>query len=324
MTQLEKDILAALHELRAQYSPSRQEWCYARWEGIPLDIDTEDINSGPGKTDALEVSGRCCSIKPPIILSHLTDHNTYRSVFDVMDTVVCNPISSTSVSVGATEYRIPPKSAFIWSTIHEGWQAFHAACPLLLYQASSSTCRGHFDMILMDPPWQNRSARRKRSYTIDQNLQNDSFLSTLPILKHHLSPQGLVAIWVTNKEALERQALGALRPLKLHLQQEWTWVKVTSAGEPVTELTGMWRKPYERLLLFGPADVPLSRKIIIAVPDVHSRKPSLKHLFDQLLPPEPFVLELFARNCTTGWWSWGDQVLCFQNAKGWKSHDNNQ
>jgi N6-adenosine-specific RNA methylase IME4 len=318
ITQLEQDIVAALDEIRASFAPTTQQWCCPRFERIAVDTVRRDVDSGPGKTEGLQVSGRCCTIKPPIILSHLSDHNAYRSMFDMMDSVVCNPVSFTSVLVGVTEYRIPPRSAFIWSTIHDGWQAFHAACPLLLSQDSSPICQGQFDIVLMDPPWQNRSARRKRSYATDENHQDSTFLSTVPILKHHLSARGLVAIWVTNKDTLKEDVLKALRPFGLRLQQDWTWVKVTSTGQPVTDLGGTWRKPYERLLIFGHADVPPSRKIIVAVPDIHSRKPSLKHLFDQLLPPEPRVLELFARSCTTGWWSWGDQVLSFQNAKDWR------
>jgi N6-adenosine-specific RNA methylase IME4 len=104
--------------------------------------------------------------------------------------------------------------------------------------------------------------------------------------------------------------------------QEWTWVKVTSSGLPVTALTGSWRKPFETLLLGkllrpGKPVPSLSRKIIIATPDVHSRKPNIRQLLEADLPANYKGLEVFARNLTAGWWAWGDEVLKFQHMEHW-------
>ncbi len=60
-------------------------------------------------------------------------------------------------------------------------------------------------------------------------------------------------------------------------------------------------------------------KSLSAVPDVHSRKPNLRQLFDEILPPGYAALEVFARNLTAGWWSWGDDVLHFQHTSHWVS-----
>jgi N6-adenosine-specific RNA methylase IME4 len=86
-----------------------------------------------------------------------------------------------------------------------------------------------------------------------------------------------------------------------------------------------WRKPWEKLIIAkraGAATPPgLKSKTIIAVPDLHSRKPSVQRLFAECLPPQYLGLEVFARNLTAGWWSWGDDVLKFQQNVHWTLPD---
>lgn len=159
----------------------------------------------------------------------------------------------------------------------------------------------------------------------------------------------------------------------LKLVEEWIWLKVTSSGEPISNISGTWRKPWEILLvgrkkgekesIGGEGDselkkslgngkldmkeeydlegsnqhlpspspnpfqsrnsnLPIKRRIIIGVPDLHSRKPNLKFLFRQLLglragDEEYRGLEIFARNLTAGWWGWGNEVLKFQDERAW-------
>ena len=60
---------------------------------------------------------------------------------------------------------------------------------------------------------------------------------------------------------------------------------------------------------------------IVAVPDVHSRKPNLRGVFEDAgLVPQGGgyeAMEVFARNLTAGWWGWGDEVLLFQRRECW-------
>ncbi len=55
--------------------------------------------------------------------------------------------------------------------------------------------------------------------------------------------------------------------------------------------------------------------MILAVPDVHSRKPNLRALLG--VPHDGAGLEVFARNLTAGWWGWGDEALLFQHRRHW-------
>lgn len=182
-----------------------------------------------------------------------------------------------------------------------------------------------FDLVVMDPPWPNRSVRRKRgSYHIANDLDEiRSTLSLIPIASH-LAPGGLVAVWITNKASvleLLTSPRGLFAEWGLELVGEWTWLKVTTAGEPMVDVTSTWRKPWERLLIARKRGtetrLPSRSRVIVSVPDLHSRKPNLRPLFEDILPPGYRSLEIFARNLTAGWWSWGDEVLRFQQPEHW-------
>ncbi|KAH8881007.1 MT-A70-domain-containing protein, partial [Thozetella sp. PMI_491] len=182
-----------------------------------------------------------------------------------------------------------------------------------------------FDLIILDPPWPNRSARRKRRgyRTADDLDAIRSLLSLIPVASH-LSKDGLVAVWVTNAARFTEMLTsprGLFADWGVELLDEWTWLKVTTGGEPIVAVNSLWRKPWERLLIARRRGstwaAEAKGKVVVSVPELHSRKPNLRALFDQLLPPGYQALEVFARNLTSGWWSWGDEVLRFQHRDCW-------
>jgi len=70
------------------------------------------------------------------------------------------------------------------------------------------------------------------------------------------------------------------------------------------------------ITISGNGDV--KRRVLVGVPDLHSRKPNLKSIFEQVMKKEKYeALEVFARNLTAGWWGWGDEVLKFQSEEYW-------
>ncbi|AEO55267.1 hypothetical protein MYCTH_37752 [Thermothelomyces thermophilus ATCC 42464] len=199
--------------------------------------------------------------------------------------------------------------------------------------------REPFDLILLDPPWPNRSAKRKRAgagaYRPAPDLSSvRALLRQVPVASR-LSPGGLVAVWVTNAARFADLLLGTggggggrglFSEWDVEPVGEWTWLKITAGGEPVVPVGSAWRKPWERLLIArkrtaagegGSRTGPVEGKVIAAVPDVHSRKPNLRGLFEELLPERYEALEVFARNLTAGWWAWGDEVLLFQRRECW-------
>ncbi|KAF4634513.1 hypothetical protein G7Y89_g3592 [Cudoniella acicularis] len=183
-----------------------------------------------------------------------------------------------------------------------------------------------FNLIIMDPPWPNRSARRKGSYGISYSTTEIRDLLSLIPISDHLAEKGLVGVWITNKAAFRDMLLGEgglFDEWGIELGEEWVWVKVTKKGETVSKLNSLWRKPYEILLVGrrreeGIQSTEVKRRVIFGVPDLHSRKPNLKSVFKKVMELERYeALEIFARNMTDGWWAWGNEALKFQMNEHW-------
>ncbi|KAI1461359.1 MT-A70 family [Annulohypoxylon moriforme] len=211
-----------------------------------------------------------------------------------------------------SEPYILDRSKYLLGSIESQRERFLADAPM-------------FDLIILDPPWPSRSVRRKQnSYKIANDMrETKDLLAGIPIASH-LKPDGLVAIWVTNKTAVSDLLLsssGIFSEWGIEFIGEWVWLKITNAGDPVVDVESQWRKPWERLLLGrkrgSTRQAPIPTKVILGVPDVHSRKPSLKPLFQSMMPKDYSGLEVFARNLTTNWWSWGNEVLYFQQRHHW-------
>ncbi|RAH65192.1 MT-A70 family [Aspergillus aculeatinus CBS 121060] len=210
-----------------------------------------------------------------------------------------------------------------------------------------------FDLILLDPPWANRSVRRSGHYHtqtyLDWELLTQRIRNVLSVHLVQDSPSpskeakaeaaeqcrdgrrrsAIAAIWITNSGKARKTAYDAIQGAGLTVCEEWVWVKTTTEGEPITPVGALWRKPYE-ILVIGRRRADLSgsitRRVIAAVPDVHSRKPNLREVFEQVFfsdrsPRDKAgmrytALEVFARNLTAGWWAVGDEALKF-NAEEW-------
>ncbi|KAJ8060124.1 hypothetical protein OCU04_010476 [Sclerotinia nivalis] len=289
---------------------------------------------------------------------------------------------SKRVEIDDVAGTMPPKSTMLYGSISE----VNDQGDLELREGLPS-----FHVIIVDPPWPNRSALRKNAYTIASgSLGIENLLKSLPC--HRIENGGCVGIWVTNKPAFRVMLLdkgGLFDHWGLELVEEWIWLKVTSSGEPIYDIKGTWRKPWEILLVgrktgverkhvgklefdskksvgkegpdvkeereetnftnqnpfkhshavsqllpitasplpsssSSPAQpeiptIPIKRRILIGVPDLHSRKPNLRFLFGQLLGVQDYKgLEIFARNMTAGWWGWGNEVLRFQGDGAWE------
>lgn len=351
-------ISVALRELRVNYT---QDWClprgYFRKSAVQPSIQKESVLECDSKEfTALREPSLCLldtqeegcenastwESEPPLILapglniistlgiiSEVSVKNTSAvpsslKVKNMLSTLSNEQMSSSDdQTIGSVTFTIPPRAAFTLTHI----STFPTSSPSLL---SLIPCEKRFHFIIMDPPWPNRSVHRSEHYKTSPSFSGLQALLGL-ILKQHLDPDtGIAAIWTTNSAKSRSAAREAFRKAGLHVFEEWVWIKTTTKGQPVTTLRGVWRQPFEVLLLARPAKENLTarRRIIAAVPDIHSRKPNLKELVEQIFFPsideidgqsgrsKYEALEVFARNLTAGWWACGDEVLRF-NWNGW-------
>ncbi|XP_066478909.1 N(6)-adenine-specific methyltransferase METTL4 [Tiliqua scincoides] len=221
-----------------------------------------------------------------------------------------NTAHAKIVTVIGQKYLFPPKSSFLLSDI---------SCmqPLLDYNKK-------FGVIVIDPPWENKSVKRSNRYGYLSPWQ----IKQIPV-PALAAPDCLVVTWVTNRQKHLRFVKNVLYPhWSVRGVVEWYWVKVTKSGEFVFPLDSLHKKPYEVLILGRVQrnpNVPLSisedetlhipdHKLIVSVPcTLHSHKPPLTEILKEYTKPDVECLELFARNLQPGWTSWGNEVLKFQH-----------
>ncbi|KAK5121763.1 hypothetical protein LTR85_004638 [Meristemomyces frigidus] len=255
--------------------------------------------------------------------------------------VIANPsadVAILEVSVSAKDvahhFHVPPQSSFYLGDCSEV-RPFRAAVRAKPQQHDT---RKDFDFILLDPPWPNRSVKRTHktagsTYSTMTTLTNVRDVLLGMDLDMLMAEDCLVGVWTTNRPAVRDLLLGEdglFDCWGVELVEEWIWLKTTAHGEPVTQLDALWRKPYEILLLgrkrrhaspTPPASEDIMRRVLISVPDLHSRKPCLKSLVETLMADaEDYrALEVFARHLVAGWWSWGDECIKFNWDGYWRS-----
>ncbi|KAL8709054.1 MAG: hypothetical protein Q9225_007511 [Loekoesia sp. 1 TL-2023] len=267
--------------------------------------------------------------RKPLFLPSSATSDGYEAVrmTDVVSRVVSNPfVQPTQLLVldTAQKYKIPPLSTFMLSKVgQQEASLFSSAAYKLLPEPSISAAPGQFDFILLDPPWENRSVRRSKNYETQRKANDDPMDVLQEMLEKHIAPNGLVACWITNKKRVRDAALQVFQAWGVELVEEWAWLKATVHGDPICPIDGIMRRPYEILLIgksISPAidsyedlasEKPTEKRLIVGVPDIHSRKPCLKALIEPIMANKSDyrALEVFARNLTAGWWSWGDEVL---------------
>ncbi|KAL3160646.1 hypothetical protein ABBQ32_010569 [Trebouxia sp. C0010 RCD-2024] len=274
--------------------------------------------------------------------SFVHDDGTREAPVNLFDNLICNDGDQErgGDAFGHTVV-IPAQATFLLSDIKK-------LSPLL----TAAECQLGFYCIVLDPPWENKSAKRGSKYPTlpSRNLKGIA----LQKLMH--ADGCLVALWVTNRERHHRFIREELLPhWGLKQVATWFWLKVTDSGELVSPLEVAHRRPYEVLMLLQPLGMsphqPLSPAastatnkappvtpadlsrhtnsdgaqpafhaiaqppdglVMVAVPGEHSRKPQLAQLLQPYLPEKASCLEMFARELTAGWTSWGNQVLHFQ------------
>ncbi|KAF1956280.1 MT-A70-domain-containing protein [Byssothecium circinans] len=253
-------------------------------------------------------------------------HNPEKRALDL--SVFENTTASNQQDASSSyRFTIPPRASFFLSDSTHS-ETFRTSFREL---TGEHTLPRHFDLVLLDPPWPNRSAKRSRGYEQIGGMPHIKRMLLKMDIDNYLEHNALVGVWITNKDALRDHVIGPgglFEKWNLGLIEEWIWVKTTTHGEPMFDIDSLTRKPYEVLLLgraapnswttMGPAPV-VKKRVIAAVPDIHSRKPCLKELIEPYMPDKGdySALEVFSRYLVKGWMSWGNEVLKYNHEQYW-------
>ncbi|KAL5558094.1 hypothetical protein UlMin_034305 [Ulmus minor] len=235
-------------------------------------------------------------------------------VIPLFDNLVVNEtIDDVEAEFMDRQYILPRESSFYMSDLRQ----IHNLIP-------EPDCG--FNLIVIDPPWENGSARQKSRYP---TLPNKYFLS-LPI-KQLSHPEGaLIALWVTNREKLRCFVEKELFPAwGVKFVATFYWLKVKADGSLINDLDLFHHRPYESIVL-GQCNgevldsIKMSgvkslqdNQVIISIPGDYSRKPPIGGLLREYIAgcSPTRCLDLFSREMGAGWVSWGNEPLHFQESR---------
>nr|XP_016449201.1 PREDICTED: methyltransferase-like protein 2 isoform X2 [Nicotiana tabacum] len=182
-----------------------------------------------------------------IVLNYYQDDKTFhnggsvlaqsieQSVTPVFNNLVANEGScDIEAELFNHKYIIPIRSCFYMSDLRQIENLIPA----------DSDCG--FNLIVIDPPWENGSAHQKLRYP---TLPNRYYLS-LPVKQLCHTSGSLVALWVTNREKLRGFVENDLFPKwGVKYAANFYWLKVKANGMMTGELDLFHHRPYECLLL---------------------------------------------------------------------------
>ncbi|VDN28879.1 unnamed protein product [Gongylonema pulchrum] len=154
-------------------------------------------------------------------------------------------IYATSGSCKGEEYVLPPFSSFI---------ADDAKVSRTLVTQGK-----RFDFILLDPPWPNRSVKRKSTYTThgEVELLLDLYIQEL------LKESGLLAFWITNSPGILHFVDEFIDRHEFEKIATWRWLKVTRTGEPVYSLESKHKQPFESVIFICNNNLEFYREKIV-------------------------------------------------------------
>ncbi|KHN81297.1 Methyltransferase-like protein 4 [Toxocara canis] len=264
-----------------------------------------------------------CSTQSSAILTHIS-HKNEPSLGDfhltanncVLDKIpdectlwTNESCSFLTLTCGYEKFIVPPKCAFIIGDVS---LSRHLIARGML-----------FDVIIMDPPWMNKSVKRKKSYAI---FDDERDLLELRI-NELLSDNGLLAIWVTNDKKLKRYVKDIIESYGLVRLAYCHWLKVTTSGEPICKFQPHHKVPFETFVLacrepfIGSYTGKVKQNfLLISTPSaIHSKKPPLLAVFKAMhLVEDGNCLELYGRYLLPNTTTIGFEAVKLQNVRYFK------
>ncbi|MBC1224521.1 adenine-specific DNA methyltransferase [Nostoc sp. UCD121] len=183
-----------------------------------------------------------------------------------------------------------------------------------------TTLQGHYQCIVIDPPWfyrlrsKDKTHRNRIPY---QPMRTEEILA-LPIPELCGSNGCILWLWFTNNHMVE--AAQCLQTWGFELKTILTWEKVTKDNTKTHLGVGHWlRNSTEHCALavrgnvkaFAGRTLTNQSSILHSPRREHSRKPEQFFELVEKLCPDITKLEMFARSSRIGWDCWGDEALKF-------------
>ena len=118
-------------------------------------------------------------------------------------------------------FYIPARSSFIVDKFPS------ASSALTSYTLNSS----RFDIIILDPPWYNKSVSRLKNKKNLSYQTMDNLLVQLPPVGNWLASGGIVGVWCTNNlRKINTVKATIFKRWGVELVAEWIWLKVHYSG----------------------------------------------------------------------------------------------
>uniref|UniRef100_A0A0N4V3U2 Methyltransferase-like protein 4 n=1 Tax=Enterobius vermicularis TaxID=51028 RepID=A0A0N4V3U2_ENTVE len=250
------------------------------------------------------------------------------------------------------EFVVPPNCSFILGDVRLSRHLIFRKKMTFLFSFLGGL---HFDLIVLDPPWDNKSVRRKKDFAICAGIHilpvdvlerapfscASSYFIVLHLvlfrqydtfeyselfdlrLSELLADEGFVVIWMTNNEHVRSTVTSFLKCHCLRQLAVWHWLKVTKFGEKVCEFLPAHKVPFESFLIACKkslnqlTDNFVNNFVIVSTPcSVHSRKPPILPVLENLIGfKAKSCLELFGRYLLPSTVTVGFEALKLQNKR---------
>ena len=182
--------------------------------------------------------------------------------------------------------------------------------------------QNNYEIIYADPPW--HYAKRNTNTTFGGGV-TDKYptmsleeICSLPV-KDMAADNAMLFIWTTMPYLMRTNQVIESWGFE-YVTCAFTWVKTNPSAGTIFKGVGNYTKHNAELCLLARRGRPLTRanrdvsQIVISPRREHSRKPdSVRSDIVRLFGDRPRI-ELFARNSTAGWDTWGNEVTKFDYA----------
>lgn len=173
-----------------------------------------------------------------------------------------------------------------------------------------------YQLILADPPWQQRKGGKKRARPLSsgeplpyQTLDIETIKNQLQFFVDQGTPNMILFLWTIDKYLFEAESIAKDIGFRIHARMIWN--KVTGIPSAFTVRFGHEYLLYCYRGKLIPVASDMRGKIHTVFTEKvtqHSRKPEIAYDIIEQLYPGLNRVELYARTLRPGWNAWGNEI----------------